>query len=83
MNQLHLCNPNHMKSTQLHHHPQSHGIHNQKKKKSRQNLHASPLVDLIGEAKLHGNGQSQWQRSRRRKKQKERQRKMEEKEKRE
>ena len=54
MNQLHLYNPNYMESTQLHHHLQSHGIHNQKKKKGP-NLHASPLVDLIGEAKLHGN----------------------------
>ena len=33
MNQFHLYNPNHMESTQLHHHPQSHGIHNPKKKK--------------------------------------------------
>ena len=49
-----------------------------KKKKSRRNLHASPLVDLIGDAKLHGNGWSQWRRSRRRKKQKERERKREE-----
>ena len=34
----------------------------------------SPLVDLIGEAKLHGDGQSQWQWSRRRKKKKGRER---------
>ena len=34
MNQHHLCNPNHMESTQLHHHhPQSHGIHNPNKNK--------------------------------------------------
>ena len=26
MNQLHLYNPNHMESTQLHHHPQSNSI---------------------------------------------------------
>ena len=27
MNQLYLYNPNHIESTQFHHHPQSHGIH--------------------------------------------------------
>ena len=35
----------------------------------------SPLVDLIGEAKLHEDGQSQWQWSRQRKKKKGRERK--------
>ena len=38
MNQLHLYNPNHMESTQLHHHPQSHGIHNRGGKKKSPNL---------------------------------------------
>ena len=66
MNQLHLYNPNHMESTQLHHHPQSHETHNQGKKKSP-NFMRSPLIEIIGEAKLHGNGRSQWQQSRRRK----------------
>ena len=42
----------------------------------------SPLVDLIGEAKLHGDGQSQWQWSRRRKKKKGRERESDRKKKR-
>ena len=36
MNQLHLYNKNHMESTQLHHHPQSHETHNQGEKKKAQ-----------------------------------------------
>ena len=39
MNQLHLYNQNHMESTQLHHHPQSHRIHNPKKKKKIAQTH--------------------------------------------
>ena len=43
-----------MESTQLHHHPQSHGIHNpKKKKKTSQTYMRSPPIDLISEAKLH------------------------------
>ena len=64
MNQLHLYNPNHMKSTQLHHYPKSHGIHNLKKKTYMRSL----PVYLISEVELHSDGRSQWQRFRRRKK---------------
>ena len=77
MNQLHLYNPNHMESTQLHHHPQSHEIHNPKKKKTAQTSMRSPPVNLIGEAELHGDGRSQCQQSRWRKKKRERERERE------
>ena len=59
MNQLHLYyNPNHMKSTQLHHYPKSHGIHNLKKKltcdlyQSTSSMRSNSTVT----ADLNGNG---------------------------
>ena len=36
-------------------------------KKKSPNFMRSPLIEIIGEAKLHGNGRSQWQQFRRRK----------------
>ena len=59
-----LCPPcdlhNHMESTT--------------KKKTTQTHMRSPPINLIGEAKLHGDGRSQWQWPRRRKKKRERER---------
>ena len=76
MNQLHLYNKNHMESTQLHHHPKSHGIHNWKeeKKKRAQTYMRSPPINLFSETELHGDGQSQWQQSRQRERERERER---------
>ena len=50
MNQLHLYDPTPPPATI------TWNPHKKQKKKNRPNLHASPLVDLISEAKLHGNG---------------------------
>ena len=76
MNQLHLYNKNHMESTQLHHHPKSHGIHNWKEEKIKkaQTYMRSPPINLFSETELHGNGRSQWQQSRQRERERERER---------